>query len=66
MERGSAVEASYCSAAELAAGYAARALDPVVVTQAAVEAAQAARLAYNAVSVVDERCLEAAKQSRDR
>ena len=56
----------YCSAAGLAAAYARHELDPVAVTEAALEAAQAARLAYNAISALDERCLVAAEQSRDR
>jgi aspartyl-tRNA(Asn)/glutamyl-tRNA(Gln) amidotransferase subunit A len=60
------VEASYCSAAELARGYAGQTLDPVAVTEAALDAAKAARLAYNAVSALDGRCLEAAERSQKR
>jgi aspartyl-tRNA(Asn)/glutamyl-tRNA(Gln) amidotransferase subunit A len=58
--------ASHCSAADLAAGYARRELDPVSVTEAALEAARAAQTAYNAISAIDERCLSAAEESRER
>ena len=58
--------ASYCSAGELAARYASQDLDPVSVTKAALEAARAARSAYNAVSAIDDSCMEAAEESRQR
>jgi aspartyl-tRNA(Asn)/glutamyl-tRNA(Gln) amidotransferase subunit A len=58
--------ASYCSAAELAAGYASQDLDPVSVTEAALEAARAAGSDYNAISAVDDRCMGAAEESRQR
>ena len=58
--------ASYISAADLTSGYARQDLDPVSVAQAALEAAQAAQVAFNAISAIDERCLAAAAQSRER
>jgi aspartyl-tRNA(Asn)/glutamyl-tRNA(Gln) amidotransferase subunit A len=58
--------ASYCSTTDLAAGYARNELDPVSVTEAALEAAHTAQLAFNAISAVDERCLLAAEESRER
>ena len=58
--------ASYRSAADLAAGYARQELDPVSVTEAALEAAHSAQTAFHAISAIDERCLEAAELSRVR
>lgn len=58
--------ASYCSAADLAAAYAAQELDPVSVTEAALEAAATAQASFNAISALDERCLSAAAESRAR
>ena len=63
---GEGVDASYYSAADLAAGYARQELDPVSVTEDALEAARAAQLAFNAISAIDERCLAAAEESRKR
>ena len=57
---------SYCSAAELAAGYARQELDPVLVAEAALEAAHSAQNAFHAISAIDERCLQAAELSRAR
>ena len=58
--------ASYHSAADLAARYATGELDPVSVTEEALEAARAAQTSFNAISAIDEGCLVAAKESRER
>jgi aspartyl-tRNA(Asn)/glutamyl-tRNA(Gln) amidotransferase subunit A len=58
--------ALYCSAADLAARYARQELDPVSVAEAALETARAAQVAFNAISAIDDRCLVAAAESRDR
>ena len=58
--------ASYCTVVDLADGYSKQGLDPVMVTEAALDAARAAQSAYNAISVIDERCLLAAEESRKR
>jgi aspartyl-tRNA(Asn)/glutamyl-tRNA(Gln) amidotransferase subunit A len=58
--------ALYLSVAALTGAYACHELDPVSVTENALDAARAAQTAYNAMSAIDDRCLGAAQDSRKR
>lgn len=60
------VGASYLNATDFEAGYASQELDPLSVVEDALQAAHAAKVAFNAISAIDERCLVAAAESRDR